>query len=770
MAAIKENGDEMRRLMEFFLAIGVFFVCINIYWYCYPFFEPWLSHEYAIIVFEKLQNMHLFASTYVTLLIALACFISFAVNEKGRKTPDDILFFFNKKIKIKASKEKGYRILYIGIIIYLISPIVLRFNLAAWLEFILYTMLLFVSICTFLFGSHMVHRILNLDNDDDDYFNEIQQSSFKQCEELIDTPISVNIPTLYRFKKEIRKGWINIVNPFRGMTVMGTPGSGKSFAFINEYIRQHMSKGFAMYVYDFKFPTLTKLAYNEYLKYRNNTDVYPVKPKFRMINFDDPRYSHRINPISAKSLENISDAYQSAYTIMMNLNRSWLQKQGDFFVESPINFLAAVIWYLKMADGGKCCSLAHVVEWCCKNSANIIAVMATHPEIRGYMQPFYEALEKGVYEQLQGQVASVQIPLSRLKSNDMYWVITGNDFALDINDPDAPVILCTGNNPDRQDIYGASLSLINGRLVKRINHAGRLKLSFIVDELPTIFFKGIDVLISTARSNKVAVCLGFQDNSQLIRDYGDKEAKVIIGLPGNIASGQVRGDTSKQLQETFGKNKQHSKSVNTSDDNVSINVSEKEDFMIPSSRISQLSQGNFVGIVSDEVKYPILNKVFCAKVNLDIKKISSEEDRHVDIPQVYDFNDEKSFNSIKDYTKKIVEDKKTTHDVAVFIKCHELGDFTNKETAQKKIRLLKKALKGEYSNEGCAAKAAFKKIFRDIDDIEKEHMTKIMEHHTREIEMQLDELMQKDLERIETDPQFADIKKMLDKIKASAEE
>lgn len=745
MAAIKENGDEMRRLMELCLVAGCVFLLLNIYWYCFPFFEGWLDGEYSHIVFARLRRTGLFSSVYVSLLIAFALFTGFTVNEKGRKAAEGEYVYFNGKVRIRISKAKGWRILVLGTAVFFLSPALLRLGLHPALEFVLYFTALFTGVLLYIFGSHMVHRTMVDDGyDKDDFFNEAQQSNFRQCETRIDTPVSVNIPTLYRFKRETRHGWINFVNPFRATTVMGTPGSGKSFAFINEFIRQHLRKGFSMYVYDYKFPTLTELVYNNYLKNRNNREVYPVRPVFRMINFDDPRYSNRINPIEASSLENMTDAYESAFTIMMNLNRTWIQKQGDFFVESPINFLTAVIWYLKVSEGGRCCSLAHVVEWCGRNSAEIIAVMATCREIRGYMQPFYEALKNGVFEQLNGQVASVQIPLSRLRSHDMYWVVTGSDFSLDINDPKAPTVLCTGNNPDRQTVYGASLSLINGRLVKRVNHKGRLPLSLIVDELPTIFFKGIDVLIATARSNKVSICLGYQDNTQLIRDYGDKEAKVIIGTPGNIVSGQVKGDTAKNLQEMFGKNRQQTRSVNTSEESVSVNVGEKEDYMIPASRIAQLSQGHFVGIVADDVKYPIAEKAFHAKIDLDVKAIDAEEKAFKPIPQVYDFNNRAVYLKVRD----LIRDEK---------KDIEVNEVESDDQARREIRRLRSVLKGRGKD--C------EKMLERIENIERERIGEVMLANTARIERDLDSLLKNGLDKIDKDPEFEDIKNMLAKIK-----
>ena len=753
---MKENQEEMRKLKQSMLITGGFILAVNIYYYCFDFLSKFFVNEYVNYIYYRLQiGFSLFSSAYITLAIAQIFIGVFCIADRGVKKSDNTYKILGK-FNFTISKEKGILFLVLGIIIYFLSPFVLILKTLAAIRFICYLTLILVGLFAEIAGAYMIHRTLK-DTDDDDYFNEIQQSTFPQCEEKVENEYSVNIPTIYRFGKKTKKGWINFVNPFRATAVMGTPGSGKSFAFINEFIRQHTRKGFALYVYDYKFPTLTTLTYNEYLKNKHNSNIYPVTPKFRMINFDDPRYSHRCNPMSAYSLERVDDAYECAYTIMMNLNRSWLQKQGDFFVESPINFLTAVIWYFRNVECGRYCTLAHIIEWCGRNSADIIAIMSTYPELMGYMRPFYEALEKGVYEQLQGQVASVQIPLSRLRSHELYWVIGASDFDLSINDKKSPIILCTGNNPERQTTYGAALSLINGRLTKKVNKQGRLPLSFIVDELPTIFFKGIDTLIATARSNKVSICLGYQDNTQLIRDYGEKEAKVIIGTPGNIISGQVKGNTARDLQEMFGKNKQHSKSVNTSSENTSVNISEKEDYMIPASKIAQLSQGSFVGLVADDIKYPIPQKVFHARVNLDVKKLDAEEKEFKPIPKIYDFSSIATLEKLDKFSNENLgtSDKKLKNILQKFID----NKYYKKSLSQKDISMTVTSFKNEINS---VANSSY--YINKIDDIEKSVMLDFMEKNTRKIETELDNLIKKEIEKIYTCEQYKEIREMRDKI------
>jgi hypothetical protein len=434
---------------------------------------------------------------------------------------------------------------------------------------------------------------------------------------------------------------------------------------VNNYIRQQIAKGFALYCYDYKFDDLSVIAYNTML---NNMDKYKVKPKFYVINFDNPRKSHRCNPIAPEFMTDISDAYESAYTIMLNLNKTWIQKQGDFFVESPIILLAAIIWYLKIYQDGKYCTFPHAIEFLNRKYADIFPILTSYPQLENYLSPFMDAWKGGAADQLMGQIASAKIPLSRMISPQLYWVMTGNDFTLDINNPNEPKILCVGNNPDRQNIYSAALGLYNSRIVKLINKKGQLKSSVIIDELPTIYFRGLDNLIATARSNKVAVCLGFQDFSQLKRDYGDREAAVVMNTVGNIFSGQVVGESAKTLSERFGKVLQKRQSMTINRQDTSTSISTQLDSLIPASKISNLTQGMFVGAVSDNFDERMEQKIFHAEIVVDNGAVARETKAYRPIPVIADFTDDKgndvmqqviehNYNQIKADVKQIVADE-----------------------------------------------------------------------------------------------------------------
>ena len=478
----------------------------------------------------------------------------------------------------------------------------------------------------------------------EDVFNT-ENESFLQETKLMENEYSVNLRTKFWFKGKMYNGFINLVNIFRATIILGTPGSGKSYAIVNQFIKQTIEKAYALYIYDFKFDDLSIIAYNHLIKYRHR---YKVPPKFYVINFDNPRKSHRCNPLAPELMTDISDAYESSYTIMLNLNKSWVQKQGDFFVESPIVLFTAIIWFLKLYENGKYCTCPHAIELLNKRYEDVFTILTSYPDLENYLSPFVDAWKGGAAEQLMGQIASAKIPLSRLISPQLYWVMSGSDFTLDINNPKEPKVLCVGNNPDRISIYGAALGLYNSRIVKLINKKKQLKSCVIIDELPTIFFKGLDNLIATARSNKVAVVLGFQDFSQLKRDYGDKEAAVIMSTVGNVFSGQVVGETAKTLSERFGKILQKRESMSINRNDTSTSISTQLDSLIPASKISTLSQGMFVGAVADNFGETIEQKIFHAQIVVDNEAVQKETAAYQPIPEISSFLDENGNDTMEE--------------------------------------------------------------------------------------------------------------------------
>lgn len=647
--------DDLRalgKIMDFLRAVSIILAIMNVYWYCYEAMRMWGLTigvvDRILINFNRTGGLFhsiLYTKLFSLLLLALSC-----LGTKGVKAE-------------KMSWNRIFTVLAVGFCLFFLNWWILLLPISHLGNATLYIFTMTAGYICLLMGGLWMSRLLKHNLMEDVFNNE--NESFMQETKLMENEYSVNLPTRFYYKKKWQRGWINVVNPFRATIVLGTPGSGKSFAVVNNYIKQQIEKGYSMYIYDFKFSDLSTIAYNHMMNHQNG---YKVKPQFYVINFDDPRRSHRCNPIHPNFMSDISDAYESAYTIMLNLNKTWVQKQGDFFVESPIILFAAIIWYLRIYKNGKYCTFPHAIELLNRRYEDVFPILTSYPELENYLSPFMDAWQGGAMEQLAGQIASAKIPLSRMISPQLYWVMSASEFTLDINNPEEPKILCVGNNPDRQNIYGAALGLYNSRIVKLINKKGQLKSSVIIDELPTIYFKGLDNLIATARSNKVAVCLGFQDFSQLVRDYGDKEAKVVINTVGNIFSGQVVGETAKTLSERFGKVLQKRQSISINRQDVSTSINTQMDSLIPPSKISGLTQGMFVGSVSDNFTERIEQKIFHAEIVVDTDKVKREESHYQPIPIINDFKDADgndcmkqaildNYNQIKEDVKLIVKDE-----------------------------------------------------------------------------------------------------------------
>jgi len=611
-----------------------------------------------------------------------------------------------KSIEFDARKQvlypliSGLFFLLISILVYnrTIGPKIYGFNL----NIILYMVMSVI-------GTICVH--ISLDNISKflregllkDRFN-LENESFEQTEKLQENKYSVNIPMRYYNKGKFRKGWVNIVNPFRGTWVVGTPGSGKTFSIIEPFIRQHSKKGFAMVVYDYKFPTLATKLYYHYLKNKREGTL-PEGCSFNVINFVNVEYSRRVNPIQYKYIENLAAASETAETLLESLQKGKKEGGGgsdQFFQTSAVNFLAACIFFFvtykmepydragnklrmkeiwsveqnrKVPDKshaydekgneveaaywlGKYSDMPHILSFLNESYQTIFDVLQTNNEVAPLLGPFMTALKNKAMEQLEGMIGTLRVYTSRLATKESYWVFhrDGDDFDLQVSNPKDPSYLLIANDPEMESIIGALNALILNRLVTRVNQgAGKnVPVSIIVDELPTLYFHKIDRLIGTARSNKVAVTLGFQELPQLEADYGKVGMQKIITTVGNVVSGSARSkETLEWLSnDIFGKVVQLKKGVTIDRDRTSINLNENMDNLVPASKISDMATGWICGQTArDFVKTKTghggsmniqeseefqTTKFFC-KTDFDMKEIKEEENHYVSLPKFYTF-------------------------------------------------------------------------------------------------------------------------------------
>lgn len=612
-----ENEQALRKILDMTRLISIVILVIHFYYYCYAAFQEWeLSSTFSDRILGNIYRTGIFSNFVKSKLIALGFLAISLLGAKGRK---------DEKLNYKTA----FAYLITGLLLYFASYLSMMLQLPAQEKTIVYISITAIGFLLILSGGTLLSRIIKSKFNNKDIFNK-ENETFPQEERLLENEFSINLPARYRLKNKVRNSWINIINPFRAIMVLGTPGAGKSYFVIRHVITQHIRKGFTMFVYDFKFDDLSRIAYNSWLK---NKHRYAKPPRFYVINFDDLTRSHRCNPLEPSAMTDITDAAESARTILMGLNREWIKRQGDFFVESPINFLTAVIWYLKKYKDGEFCTLPHVIELMQSDYDSLFTLFRTEAakECEVLINPFLNAYLNDVMEQLEGQIASAKVAMARLSSPQLYYVLSGNDFNLDVNNPDDPKIVCMGNNPQKIQIYGAVLSLYVTRLVKQVNKKGKLKSSLVFDEFPTIYLNNMDSLIATARSNKVSTCLGIQDFSQLRKDYGREQADVIMNITGNIVAGQVTGDTAKQLSERFGKIMQDRESYSINSGDTSISRSKQLETAIPPSKISALSSGEFVGMVADDPDNKIDLKAFHCEIINDHEALKREEESYKEI-------------------------------------------------------------------------------------------------------------------------------------------
>lgn len=636
-----ENAQGLLKIIDFTRMGSIIILAFHFYYTCHGILEVWnVTTDFIDGVFTSLISTGLFDNIHISKAISLCLLLISLIGVEGRKSD-------------KISVSLATTLVVLGLVMFLLGQHVAALKLSAERAVIAYLLVTTTGYIFILTGSTRLSRNLRV-RLTKDIFNK-ENETFPQEERYLKNEYSVNLPTRYILKGRSRKGWINIVNPFRSLLVIGTPGAGKSYFVIRHVITQHIVKGFSMFIYDFKYDDLSRIAYNALRRHQDN---YKIKPAFYVINFD--RIYHRCNPLDPSTLEDITDATESSRTIMLGLNRDWITKQGDFFVESPINFVTAIIWFLRKHDEGRYCTLPHVIELMQLDYHKLFKVLRTEREIDVLINPFESAYRNEAMEQLEGQVASAKIGMARLSSPQLYYVLSGNDFTLDINNPKDPKIVCMGNNPQKQQIYGAVLSLYITRVIKLVNKKHQQKSSLIFDEFPTIYFNGIDNLMATARANKVATTLAVQDYSQLKKDYGREQAEVIMNIVGNVISGQVVGETAKLLSERFGNIVQQTQSLSVNSSDTTVGRSTHLDPAVPASKIASLSSGEFVGMVADDPDDKIDLKVFHSEILNDHESIRNEEKSYHEIPPVRSVSTEEiqqNYIRIKEEVRMIVDEK-----------------------------------------------------------------------------------------------------------------
>ena len=474
-----------------------------------------------------------------------------------------------------------------------------------------------------------------------DRFN-IENESFDQEHKKAQNPYSINVPMQFYYQHKTRKGWLNIINPFRGTLLIGTPGSGKTYSIIVPTIKQHLAKGLSMLVYDFKYPDLANVAYHHYRKQLKKGML--ANFNFHVINLDQLEKSRRINPLKAEYIKSMASATETAEALIEALRKSDKRRGADqFFSQSAINFLAAIIYYFSRYENGKYSTLAHVMAFTNHSYEEIFDTLHQAPELQSLLAPFQSAYEKRAFDQLEGQIGTLRINLSRLATKETYWIFSGDDFPLAISKSENPAVLVIANDPETQSINSACYSVVLNRLIRQLNQKGNLPCSMVIDEVPTVYIHKIENLLATARSNKVSILLGLQELPQFRQQYGREVAETICSVAANVLSGAVRHkDTLMWLEKLFGKVRQVRNGISVDRHRTSISMNEYMDFLIPASKIANLKTGELVGHVAAESEQQnYSSNTYHCKVMINQGAIKREEKHYLDTPDYYDFGEKK---------------------------------------------------------------------------------------------------------------------------------
>ena len=614
---MQNESRELQRLHEGFRFFSYLLLFVALYISQLPFFiEKGLYIPEFSAVTEKLIRIQFLENTVLAKTVCLVFLVTTCIGTKARKDRD-----------LKVSNI---------VIQVLIGLVMFWGSLLVFSSSLVYLLLSFFGFVLLNIGFDNVSKLINV-NLMKDRFN-LENESFPQVQAYEGNEYSVNLETIYQYRKKQHEGWINVVNPFRGTIVIGTPGSGKSYSVVLPFIKQHLEKGFAMCVYDFKYPDLSQVTYNYFLKAKKEKAL-PESAGFYVINFENISKSFRCNPLAPELMESPIDAFESSRTILYNLNREWIRKQGEFFAESAVSFFAAVIWFLKKYKKGEYCTLPHAIELLQLDYDDLFPILAREKDVENIINPFVNAHRRGASKQLEGQLGGLKIAIAKIISKEIYWICSGNDFSLDINNPKRPKVVCLANNPLRIEMYGAVLSLFITRMMKVINQKGQHKSSLIFDELPTIYFRGLDTLIATARSNRISTLAGLQTIDQLIRDYGKEQANAMLTNIGNVFAGQSIGETAKFIQNRMGKILQERQTININRELQTSTFTTQMDFLVPEGKIATLPQGYMVGQVADNFDQQVSQRNFNCLIDVDTQAIEKEEQQFEDIPDIYSFDD-----------------------------------------------------------------------------------------------------------------------------------
>lgn len=598
----------MRKSLDLSRWISIALLLMHFYFICYGAFREWgWTARLSDRLLDNIRRTGLFDGSWKIKLFSLGFLLISLLGARGRKDGN-------------LGYTRGLVFLLIGAAVYFGSIFLLAREDKPTTVAGLYMGVCFTGWLLVLTGGMQLSRVIGYSLRGD--FFRKKEGGFKQEEKLIETDFSINLKAKYELNEETRGSHINIINPRRGVLIVGSPGAGKSWFIVRPAMEQMMKKGFSMLIFDFKYDTLTRYAYSLFCKYRKQ---YPPTAGFYSINFTDLTRSHRCNVIAPDTLRYLSDATDASATILLGINKTWAKRQGDFFIESPVNFLAALIWFLKKYRGGIYCTLPHAIELAQTSYDKLFTILNSEIELQTHINSYLELYRNKTFEVLDSQMSSLKVPLSRLASPDLYYILTGNDHDLCINDPLRPKVLCLGGDPSRRNALAPILSLYVDRLNRLINKPGQHPCVLVLDEFASVRATSLLETVGVGREHDIIPILVVQDLSQLKILYSHDEAVAILNLAGNLICGQTGDETARWVSERFPSITQHKTTVSVNSSDTSVSKSEQSNPAMSPATLAALSSGEFVGILADDPDKEMALKAFHGRIVKEPGSVAAKE-------------------------------------------------------------------------------------------------------------------------------------------------
>ena len=483
--------------------------------------------------------------------------------------------------KFKDTPSKNY-------VFYSVAALSIFIFMSGYLRLVYYN--LFFYPLGFLVGSVSILRTFQ-----EIHNNQHESKNFKEVPKAPDAKDPLLIDTA--------SGKMEIPERAHGTYIEAAAGGGKS-NLIENFLWQEVQGKKAGFLYDYEGNPLEKdgaiLTKTVFTALKQTPRDHNVK--FAFINFTDLTKTVRCNPIASKYMTNELDVLNAAHTFMKNLERDWIKKT-DFWAQNALNYTTGCMLYQQRHMPEHMRTLPHLICLMLSDFRAILDMLSRDHSLEKWIMPIATAYKLNAQQQLSGVVSSTQLPVTKLFLPEIFYVLNpppGEDFDLDITNPENPVWLCVGNNPKRKQALSPVISLIFSVVKNNIDKLDQTEAAIVIDEVATAYFNQIDEIPATMRKKGVSTYISVQSFIQLIRDYGKENAETLRDNLSNVFIGKTNNkDTANRMVEFFGDYSRSERSTSIGDSGESQTLSQRDKKLLQIRDVTFQRTGHWTGYVSN---------------------------------------------------------------------------------------------------------------------------------------------------------------------------